>query len=130
MLRNTQEDSLFSDAETAEDYPEQIVGGKFAGNLAERLLRQPEFFGKQFECWQTTFDKRTRCDNVLLSFGQRRQVARARDEDILCMVPAGDREQFAAQQVDACSDLGRERDRNRVPSVWRSGVPPARSILL
>lgn len=41
--------SLFSDAKTAEYDAKQIVGSEFTGNFAERLLRQAQFFGKEFK---------------------------------------------------------------------------------
>lgn len=38
---------LFTDAEAGENTPQQIVGGEFTGDFAQRLLRQAQFFGQQ-----------------------------------------------------------------------------------
>ena len=42
----------FADAEAAEDHPEQIVGGEFAGDARQRLLRQTQFLGAQLQLLQ------------------------------------------------------------------------------
>lgn len=88
--------SLFSDAEAAENHPEQVVGGEFAGNFTQRLLRQTEFLGKEFERRQRAFDDVACGGGVFLRGGQGAQVALAGDEDILGLMPAGDAQQFPA----------------------------------
>lgn len=46
--RNAQEGLLLSDAEAAEDFAEQVVGGEFAGDGVEGFLGKAEFFGEEF----------------------------------------------------------------------------------
>lgn len=41
---------LFTDAEFAENLAEEIVAGECAGDLAERLVRQAQFFCEQLAC--------------------------------------------------------------------------------
>jgi hypothetical protein len=43
-----QDARLLSDAKTAEDPPEQIIGAELAGDLAERSLREAELLGHEF----------------------------------------------------------------------------------
>ena len=40
---------LFSNTKPAEDHPQQIIAGKRPGDAVQRLLRQPQLFGKQVE---------------------------------------------------------------------------------
>jgi hypothetical protein len=37
---------LFSDAEAAENFAQQVVGRKLAGDHTQRGLRQPQLFGQ------------------------------------------------------------------------------------
>src|SRR3990172_4471281 len=77
------ESKLFADAKPAENDAQQVVGREFTGNLAERLLRQAQFLGEQFERRQAAFDHLARRGNVFLGVGQGPQVAFAGDEDVL-----------------------------------------------
>ena len=40
---------LFANAELAEYHAEQVVGGEFAGDLSQRLMRQAQFLRKEFQ---------------------------------------------------------------------------------
>jgi len=42
-------DSLLADAEAAEDLAQQVVGAERAGDLAQCVVRQTQFFGEQVE---------------------------------------------------------------------------------
>ena len=44
---------LLADAERTENFTQQIVGRKRARDFSQRGLRQPQFFGKEFELWRT-----------------------------------------------------------------------------
>ena len=48
-LRQFGNGHLLADAEAAEDFSKEIVGGEFTGDAAERLLPSQHFIGKQFE---------------------------------------------------------------------------------
>lgn len=41
---------LFADTETGENAAQQVIGGKFTGDLTQRLLRQAQFLGQQLPC--------------------------------------------------------------------------------
>jgi hypothetical protein len=41
---------LLADAEVRKDAAQQVIRGDGAGYFAERLLRQPQLFGKNFAC--------------------------------------------------------------------------------
>ena len=69
-------------------------------------MRQTQFLSKQFQGRQNALDHIAGSDNMLLSIGQGAQMAFAGDEDILGLVPAGDTQQFLAEQVDTLIGLG------------------------
>ena len=47
--QTTSKSTLFSDAKPAEDFAQQVVGRKFASDLAQSPLGQAQFFGQQIE---------------------------------------------------------------------------------
>ena len=97
---------LLSDAESSEYFAEQIIGGKLAGDRSERGLRQPQFFGEEFELRQLIVGG----INVLSGRRQCAQMPFAGDEHVFGRMPAGDLQQRLAQQFNAFTGLGRERD--------------------
>ena len=94
MLRTTPECLLFSDAKPAKYDTQQIVGREFASNFAERLLRQAEFFGEQLKRRQGAFNDISRRCNMFLRRSQSTQVALTGNEDIFCLMPSSDVQQF------------------------------------
>src|ERR1700737_1200083 len=49
MSVNLLERMLFSDAETTEDRPQQIIGGVCSGDFAERVMRLTQLLGAKLE---------------------------------------------------------------------------------
>ena len=75
------------------------------------MLGEAQFLGKQFEGRPGAGGDAAGASDMFLRRGEGPQVALAGNEHILGLVPAGDAEQFAAQQVDALAVLCRQRDR-------------------
>ena len=70
IWRNAQERYLFSDTKPPENFAQQVVGAEFTGNRRERQLRQPQFFGEQFELRETFvtragLDRLRKVDDIL-----------------------------------------------------------------
>src|SRR5580765_1301153 len=103
--------SLLADTEAAEDLAEQLVRRERAGDLAEALVGEAEFFGEQVERGVGARGLRKRGGQVRARLAQGLHVARARDEQALGRrVPAGEREQLRAQRIDAGASAGRKRE--------------------
>ena len=76
---------LFSDAESAEYFAQQLVGGKSAGDRSECALGKAQFFRKQFELRQLA----ACLGKMFPGLGQCLQMAFTGDEDIFGRMPAG-----------------------------------------
>ena len=77
---------LLSDAELGEDFPEKVVAGERAGDLAECFVCQTKLFGEQLtcfgglECFATAL-------KVFVRSCQRVDVSAARRESAFTQVP-------------------------------------------
>jgi recombination protein RecA len=90
-----------ADAEAGEDHAQQVVGAELAGDLAQRVLRQPQLLGQQVQRLRLL---RARCcggqRQVLADAAQRLHMALARDEHALGRrLPAGELQQALAQRL-------------------------------
>jgi hypothetical protein len=108
---NTLERISLSDAEAAEDHAEQIVRRKRAGDARQLGLRQAQLFGEQVEPLIGLGCVRGGEVEVLARRAQRDQVAFARQvQQFAGLLPAGDAQQFGAQQVDPEMFMRRQLD--------------------
>ena len=95
------------DAEPAEDHPQQVVGGDGAGDAAQGLMGQAQFFGKEVQRLVAQGHMLSGVLKVGQCFGKRLQMALAGDEDaFLAGLEAGDVQKLAAEGLDALPCAG------------------------
>ena len=107
--------ALFADTEAAEDDAEEIVGRELAGDAGQLVLRQAQLLGEQVE--RLVVLQRVLAGELQVFAGgaQGDQVAFAREVQRLAgLLPAGDAQQFGAQQFDAEMLVGRQVQVGRI----------------
>ena len=95
------------DTEPAEDHPQQVVGGDGAGDAAQGLMGQAQFFGKKVQRLVAQGHMLAGVLKVGQRFGKRLQVTLTGDEDaFLAGLEAGDVQKLAAEGFDALPCAG------------------------
>ena len=97
---------LLANAKAREDDAQQVVGREFAGDLAQRLLGQAQFFGQQVDGGRAGVQPVVRGLQALLRAAQGGQVAFAGDDGAFARrgLPAGRAQQALAQGVQPLAD--------------------------
>ena len=106
MGRHPDQASL-PNTEPTEDHPQQVVGGNGAGDAAQGLMGQAQFFGKEVQRLVAQGHMLTGVLKVGQRFGKRLQMALAGDENaFLAGLETGDVQKLAAEGFNALPCAG------------------------